>query len=128
MNDDLQDRVLPWLIECFGQEIANDKVERCDRFIEEALELVQSAGWPKERAHQLVEYVYGRPEGEIEQEVGGVMITLAALCLAHDVNMHEAGEKELTRIWGKIDKIRQKQASKPTGSSLPISTKHGDFS
>lgn len=116
----LQDRVNPWLEACFGSEIANDKLERADRFIEEALELVQSGDYPKERAYALIEYVYNRPKGEPHQEVGGVMITLAAYCLAHGLDMHEAGETELARIWTKVEQIRAKQAAKPTGSALPI--------
>ena len=47
------------------------------------------------------------------------MVTLAAYCLAHGLNMHTAGETELTRIWTKVDKIRAKQAAKPKGSVLP---------
>lgn len=116
----LQARVHPWMMACFGAEIASDRLERNDRFIEEALELVQASGYPRERALQLVDYVYGRPQGEINQEVGGVMITLAAHCLAHGVDMHEAGETELARIWTKVEQIREKQKAKPKGSALPI--------
>jgi len=117
----LQSRVQPWMMACFGPEISADRLERNDRFIEEALELVQASDYPKERALALVDYVYGRDQGEINQEVGGVMITLAAHCLAHGVDMHEAGETELARIWTKVDAIRAKQAAKPTGSALPVS-------
>jgi hypothetical protein len=117
-----QNRVAPWMDACFGPEISADKLERNDRFIEEALELVQASGYPKERALALVDYVYGREQGEINQEVGGVMVTLAAHCLAHGVDMHDAGETELARIWTKVDVIRAKQAAKPKGSALPIAT------
>lgn len=117
----LQSRVQPWMMECFGPAISADREERNDRFIEEALELVQASGYTAERAHALVDYVFGRPQGEINQEVGGVMITLAAHCLAHGVDMHEAGETELARIWTKVDQIRAKQAAKPKHSPLPIS-------
>lgn len=119
----LQSRVQPWMMACFGPEISADKLERSDRFIEEALELVQSGDYPKERVLALVDYVYGRDKGEMPQEVGGVMITLAAFCLAHDIDMHEAGETELARIWTKVDKIRAKQAAKPTGSALPVAAR-----
>lgn len=115
-----QQRVQPWMMACFGPEIAADKLERSDRFIEEALELVQASNYPKERALALVDYVYGRDQGEINQEVGGVMVTLAAHCLAHSVDMHEAAETELARIWTKVEQIRAKQAAKPTGSAMPI--------
>jgi len=104
---------------CFSMEICRDIQERCHRFIEEALELVQACGTTEHEVRQLVEYVYGRPTGDKVQEIGGVMVTLAALCLAEDQNMHEAGEIELKRIWEKIDVIRAKQAAKPKHSPLP---------
>jgi hypothetical protein len=116
---EFQSRVQPWMLKCFGAEISRDYSERCHRFLEEALELVQAGGTTADEAHQLVDYVYGRPVGELHQEVGGVMVTLAALCLAFGSNMHECGEVELARIWTKIDVIRAKQAAKPKHSPLP---------
>src|SRR5579872_2306460 len=79
-QETFQQHVEPWLLACFGEQIAADTVERNHRFFEEAAELVQACGMPKHEAHQLVEYVYGRPVGEPNQEAGGVMVTLAALC------------------------------------------------
>jgi hypothetical protein len=119
-GETFQQRVQLWMMACFGPEIAADKLERCDRFIEEALELVQAGEYTKERAHALVDYVFDRPQGEINQEVGGVMVTLAAHCLAYGVDMHSAGETELARIWTKVEQIRAKHAAKPKGSALPI--------
>lgn len=114
-----QARVQPWMLECFGAEIATDAQERNHRFLEEALELVQACGATASEAHQLVDYVYGRPVGEKTQEAGGVMVTLAALCLAQGLDMHAAGETELARIWTKVEQIRAKQAAKPKHSPLP---------
>ncbi|WP_255503068.1 hypothetical protein [Cupriavidus sp. UME77] len=114
-----QARVQPWMLECFGVEIAADAQERNHRFLEEALELVQACGATASEAHQLVDYVYGRPVGDKAQEVGGVMVTLAALCLAQGLDMHAAGETELARIWTKVEQIRAKQAAKPKHSPLP---------
>lgn len=118
-----QSRVQPWLLECFGAEIAADELERSDRFLEESLELLQAKGYPRGRVRALEEYVYNRPIGEPSQEVGGVMVTLAALCLAAGLDMHAAGETELARILQPeiVAKIRAKQAAKPTGSALPVS-------
>lgn len=76
-----QQRVQPWMMACFGPAISADFRERNHRFFEESSELVQACGMSKEEAHMLVDYVYGRPVGEKLQEVGGVMVTLAALCL-----------------------------------------------
>lgn len=114
-----QPRVHDFVIECFGADIAYDKVERNHRFLEEALELVQSIGCTREDALMLVDYVYGRPSGETNQEIGGVMVTLAALCNAGSRDMERCGETELKRVWGKIDKIREKQKNKPRNSPLP---------
>ena len=83
---------------CFGPIIAGDKVERNFRFLEESLELVQSLGCTKEDAHKLVEYVFNRPVGEPSQEVGGVSTTLAALCLANEINWEKAAEAEYLRV------------------------------
>ena len=110
-----QARVSPWVQTCFGDEIASDKTERNHR-----LELVQAQGCTKEDALTLVDYVFNRPVGEPEQEVGGVMVTLACLCLSAEIDMHEAGDVELERIWTKIDAIRAKQLTKPKHSPLPM--------
>jgi hypothetical protein len=122
-----QDGVAPWMAACFGSTISADTVERNHRFLEESLELVQACGCSREDAHTLVDYVFGRNVGEKRQEVGGVMVTLAALCLANGVDMHEAGDAELTRVWQKIDQIREKQLTKPKGSPLPAERSVADI-
>lgn len=119
MTRDFQHRMNLWMQACFGPVISSDRVERNQRFIEEALELVQACGATREDCHKLVDYVFSRPVGELKQEVGGAVLTLTALCLANNVDMDECGETELARVWTKIDKIREKQASKPKGSPLP---------
>jgi hypothetical protein len=116
-----QEAVSEWMFACFGQEISGDVQERCHRFLEEALELVQSKGCTASEARQLVDYVFNRSVGDPIQEVGGVMVTIAALCSAIGLSMDAAGELELERVWTKIDKIREKQAAKPKHSPLPAS-------
>jgi NTP pyrophosphatase (non-canonical NTP hydrolase) len=121
VNTPFQFRVLGWMMDCFSMEVCLDAIERNHRFLEEALELVQACGCTKSEAHQLVEYVYARDVGEVNQEAGGVMVTLAALCLANDRDMHTAGEVELARVMRPevMAKIRAKQAAKPRFSPLP---------
>ncbi|CAN7638987.1 hypothetical protein [Paraburkholderia terricola] len=116
-----QTRVRPWMMDCFGAEISADMSERCHRLFEESGEACQSKGMTRSEAHQLVDYTWDRPIGEPSQEVGGVMVTLAAFCLAAGIDMHAAGETELARISvpETVAKIRAKQAAKPKYSPLP---------
>lgn len=119
MADSFQAQVHRWVMHCFGPHIAADKRERLHRFLEEALELVQSGGMESCEAHQLVDYVYNRPMGAMGQECGGVMVTLAALCTPFNLNMEQCGAMELLRVWDNVDRIRAKQAAKPKHSPLP---------
>jgi hypothetical protein len=116
-----QKRVHKWLLVCFGEQVATRPAERYQRFVEEALELGQSLGCTKEEALMLVDYVYAREAGNPVQEVGGVMVTLAALCEVNHINMNGAANTEITRIeaYDVIQKIRQKQETKPDSSPLP---------
>lgn len=114
-----QNRVQAWLHACFGSEVSANQAERNHRFFEEAVELVQACGCTQAEANQLVDYVYSRPVGKKEQEVGGVMIGLSGLCLAQGIDFVHAGETELSRVWTVIDQIRAKQAAKPAHSPLP---------
>lgn len=114
-----QERVEAWLEACFSPAVRADRSERTHRFLEEALELAQANGCSHSEAIALVDYVFGRPEGHADQEVGGVMVTLASLCSATGLNMDDAGDRELERNWKRIDAIRAKQRSKPHGSPLP---------
>ena len=116
----LQRGVDTWMMKCFGREVSSDLLERSDRFVEEALELAQTMpGFERDRAHALIDYVFDRPSGDREQEVGGVMVTLAALCNACEISIIEVSQMELLRVWAKIETIREKQAHKPVGSALP---------
>jgi hypothetical protein len=118
-STDYQQNVAAWAHACFGQEHATDPLERADRFCEEALELLQAASYDPLRVRALLDYVYNRPAGRLAQEVGGVLVTLAAFCAAHGVRMEAQGDWELARVWANLEKIRAKHAAKPRGSALP---------
>lgn len=116
-----QSRVSAWLVNCFGDEAAKAQKERNHRFLEESLELAQACGATQAEAHQLVDYVFSRDKGEVAQEVGGVMLTLAGLCYVHGIDMAELGEAELARVATPemIERIKYKASTKPTNSPLP---------
>lgn len=102
-----------WALQCFGTAVATDLKERRQRFLEEAIELAQASGADKDEIIKLVDYVFSRPIGDRFQEVGGVMVTLAVLCSPINVDLQDAVETELTRVQGRIEKIRLKHQSKP---------------
>lgn len=116
-----QEAVGLWLVQCFGREVASDLKERAFRFQEEANELTQAIGMTREEAHALVDYTWNRPVGETTQELGGVLVTLAALCHASGMDMETHALNELSRINQSevMERIRAKQLTKPHRSPLP---------
>ena len=104
---------------CFGVPLQEIKQERVYRFLEESIELSQALGCSEEDAVRLVRYVFSRPVGDPAQEVGGVMLTTAALCSAHNLDMEKSAEDELLRVWENIDKIRSKWEKRNSVSPLP---------
>ncbi len=109
-----QGDVAGWMGKCFPPSLSSNMTERGDRLLEEVLELLQAHGYDSARVPTLVNYVFSRPVGEPAQEVGGVMVTLAAYCSVADLDMHAAGDAELARINQPevMDKIRRKQEAK----------------
>lgn len=109
-----QSRVNDWMHACFPPEVREDIRERGDRLLEETLELLQAHGYDPERVATLTRYVYGRPVGEPEQELGGVMVTLAAFSETAGLHMDDCAELELERITQPeiMAKIQKKQESK----------------
>lgn len=94
-----QQRVGAWLDKNFSSyESVVDLRTRNLQFLEEAAELVQALGLSEADAHRVVSYVYGRPVGDPPQEVGGVMVSLSALCHSTGLDMESAGNTELARI------------------------------
>lgn len=109
-----------WISSCFGETLAKDKKERTLRFLEESLELCQALGMEESVAHEMVKYVFSRPAGDMRQEAGGVMITLAGLARATKINLDEVGTDEYIRCMTNTNKIREKHNQKPKGLSREI--------
>lgn len=112
-------RVWSWMRSCFIRPDSTLPAQRSFRFLEEALELAQAVGTTREDAQRLVEYVYGRPVGQVRQEIGGVMVTLFALAESTGNSAAQAGEQELDRCIANTEKIRAKDLAKPERSPLP---------
>lgn len=91
-----------WGVRAFGFRHMQDEKVRALRFAEEAIELVQVVGLEKDHLHKLIDVVYSRPHGDIPQEMGGVMVTLAVLGRAlGGIEIDAAMEREMLRVLGK---------------------------
>jgi len=97
-----------------GYECFNNKHERVLRATEEIVEAAQCLEIPEEQVHLLIKRVYSRPVGEIEQEIGGVGVTVLALCESLGVSFQELTEREVTRIESPeiMAKVRAKHNAK----------------
>lgn len=109
-----QAAILLWAVRTFGSETALDKKERSLRFLEEALEVVQSLDLPKEDCLRMVDYVYSRDKGGPCSEIGGALVTLRALAEFLELNSDECLRQEFNRINtpSVIERCRRKQAQK----------------
>lgn len=112
--EDFQHTIAKWCEDMFGPKCAKDPQERGLRLLEEALEASQAVHVSQEDAHKLVDYVYGRPTGEISQEVSGVLVTVLALAASIGISAEASLLRELHRIHEPSfrEKIRAKHNTK----------------
>ncbi len=99
-RDKRQAAIGKWVRSTFGEECYTHD-ERIMRFLEEAIELVQTEDISIERILRLAIHVYSKPKGVPYQEIGGVSITLLAYCEFLGIS---ADTCELTE-WGHISAI-----------------------
>ena len=109
IRDRRQEHVLAWAIRTFGPEAASP-LERALRFLEESVELYQATthgqrGIAFDAIKKTVERVYSRPVGDVRREVGGVAVTLLALCEVAGVRLAEAERDE----WGRVQSIPRRE-------------------
>lgn len=110
---DAQQEVKNWIKQAFGDAFNGDIQERCKRFLEESMELVQAAGMSRKDADMILTYVYTRPvEPAISTEVGGAFTTLCGLANSLDIEVTEAFRIDSNKRWDNIEKIREKQEYK----------------
>jgi len=100
-RDTRQHTIARWCAEAFGQEHASSLPQRGIRLLEEAIEAAQAAGCSADMAHRLVDFVFGRPVGELRQELGGVGLCLLALANAAGLSADDAEDEEARRVLSK---------------------------
>jgi hypothetical protein len=94
---DRPSRFLAWAHETFG-DVALDPTERLMRFVEEAVELAVACDLPRERLEKIIERVYSRGPGNIEQEAAQCQVTLELWAKALRFDLDAAATKEFYRV------------------------------
>lgn len=97
-RDHRQHEVFDWVTSAFGPDHANSLPARATRFLEEAIELFQAADGDLEMAHQLLDFVFSRPVGELSKEIGAVGLTLLSVAATAGVSATEEEEREINRV------------------------------
>lgn len=119
MRIDMEGATGNWMRKCFGTSpellaLKSSVTERVARIVEEMTELAQAEGLTRDEVMRLVDDVYVREIGDPRQELGGVMICLAAYAHTKSFNLEEEWRKEFARIShpDKIERIRARQDTK----------------
>jgi len=97
MQIDRPSRFLDWAHDTFG-EIALNPAERTMRFVEEAVELALACNMPRETLDRITARVYGRAQGNIEQEVAQCQVTLELLAKVLRVDLDAVATAEFQRV------------------------------
>lgn len=92
--------ILEWARNTFGP-VAMNPVERGRRLLEEAAEVAQALGVPAAQALLIVERTNGRPTGDVDKEVGGLLVTVYAVCGLRGKNPQELLSAEVGRVLAK---------------------------
>jgi hypothetical protein len=107
---DVQKRIRRWVESRLGMA-AMDLHERGMRNSEENIELAQCCGVTEREYLALVRYVYSKPVGDIQQELGGASLTLLACADGAGYVLSQCADKELERIESlPSEKFRKRQA------------------
>lgn len=113
IRDERQKGIFQWCCDAFGFEHAHSIEQRGLRLLEETLEACQAAGVKPDMAHKLIDYVYSRPVGSLESEIGGVSTTLLAFASAANVSADTVELQEFKRVLSKpLDHFRRRNAIK----------------
>lgn len=90
--------VWEWGMRCFGRPHMVSLPIRALRCAEEAVELAQACGVPKDQMQRLIEVVYSRPVGDLNQEIGGTLIGISVLCTLRGVDPDKLLVNEVSRV------------------------------
>lgn len=90
-----------WGERCFGEKHMEDEEARGERMVEEAIEVCQCLGISRKTTHRIVDMVYDKKVGEINRELGGLVLTTAVLCQTLSTDIETVYINEILRVLAK---------------------------
>lgn len=109
-RDRRQYRVWLWICDAFGQDSVQ---QRALRMLEEAIEAYQAACGEREQAHALIDYVFNKPAGTLQQELGGLGVTILGLAETARLSADAAERTEVARVLSlPLEHFRKRNAAK----------------
>ena len=112
-RDQRQQKIASWARAAFGEAEVTGLPQRGLRLLEEAIETFQACGGEEAIAQKLVTFVFGRPPGEIGQELGGVAVCVLVLAAAAGLSADEEERRELNRVLSKpVHEFTERNARK----------------
>lgn len=100
-RNDRQREVAEWCAAAFGHDHAASTEQRGLRLVEEAIEAAQAAECEAGTLHDLIDYIYAKPPGELKQELGGVGLCLLAMANSAGHSADTLEEAEVRRVLAK---------------------------
>jgi hypothetical protein len=96
-----QAKMTAWGQRCFGVEHMSDVKIRGLRMLEESIEFAQAVEIESWQVTDLANYVYSRPKGTPQQELGGVLVTALVSASALGVSAQSVLDAEMQRVLSK---------------------------
>lgn len=109
-----------WVRRCFGDSHFKNVHIRSLRNVEETVELAQAIGVPRDKILLCVNKVYDKPEGNIENEIGGSLLTLVVLCEAMGKDPEEMLGNEVRRVLAKSPEFFAKRNQDKVDGGLDV--------
>ncbi len=100
-RDYRQTRVSEWCADAFGADHASNVEQRGLRLVEEAIEAAQAAKCDPTTLHKLIDYIYAKPPGELQRELGGIGLCVLAMANAAGFSANAAEINEINRVLAK---------------------------
>lgn len=125
-RDERQATIFEWAKAAFTVEQSTSLPQRGLRLLEEAVEAFQACGGNKDKAHEMIDYVFGRPPGELGQELGGVSVCVLALAAAAGLSAETEEQREVTRVLAKpLAEFTARNQAKNDAGFLVVSDRTG---